>query len=89
MWVVPSDEVIDEALRNASVTPLNRREYLQKHLSGVQLGDSEPNTIKQAMGVPTGVITNRSTGNSQTVWGTGTAGVQRIWNISGAYGRCT
>jgi len=92
LWVVPSEEVMQRtrAAANASVVPLNRQAHLRQAMKGT-LGDSEPNTIKKAMGVPTGVITKTSTNNTQMAWGTGTYGVQpadldyfwSLWEVKG------
>lgn len=74
--------------------PLSRKEYLAqaaKQLRNTgQVGESDPNGLKVAMGVPTIVIA-KSPANSQMVWGTGTFGVQfadldyfwSLWDIKG------
>ena len=72
LWLAPFAAV---QRQNSSVSALSRTQFLRKAMKGVRLGDSDPNSLKQAMGMPTSVLA-KAANNTQMAWGPGTYGVQ-------------
>jgi len=66
-WVVASAATVQRVAAASIAKPLNRWEHLRaamRNRDDVKLGDSDPNGLKDVMGIPTGVIA-KSGNNSQ------------------------